>query len=381
MNQPIIVYAKRTPIGKYGGMLSHIEPEYLVKALIEDLRDTHPTVVDEVNDVILGNVVGNGGNIARKALLEAGLSETIPGMTIDRQCGSGLEAIHTACRMIQAGAGDMYIAGGVESTSRAPWKIKRPQSVYETAMPEIFERAAFAPDGMDPSMIEAAENVAKQYGICREDQDQFAYDSHQKTLKAVEAGFFEREIVPLRIKGTIVTHDESVKPRLTMRILSRFKPLLAGGTVTVGNSCMKNDGAGIVLVMRADKARDLGIKEGLQFINASVKGVDPTLLGIGPIPAVKDLLKKEGLEIEDIDAVEFNEAFSSQVLASTRALNIPMERLNQYGGALATGHPYGASGALLVCRLFHMAHCRFGLATLGIGGGIGHATLFRRWKS
>lgn len=186
MTEVVIVAAKRTAFGKYGGSLKHLEPEALLKPLFRHLTETYSEAMAHIDDVILGNVVGNGGNIARKALLEAGLSEHIPGLTIDRQCGSGLEAVIHACRMIQAGAGHIYIAGGVESTSRAPWKIKRPQSVYDTHLPEFFERASFAPDGQDPSMIEAAENVAKTYGITREEQDQYALNSHKKTIEAYE---------------------------------------------------------------------------------------------------------------------------------------------------------------------------------------------------
>ncbi|EUG23807.1 hypothetical protein O518_02276 [Staphylococcus aureus M0428] len=175
MNQAVIVAAKRTAFGKYGGTLKHLEPEQLLKPLFQHFKEKYPEVISKIDDVVLGNVVGNGGNIARKALLEAGLKDSIPGVTIDRQCGSGLESVQYACRMIQAGAGKVYIAGGVESTSRAPWKIKRPHSVYETALPEFYERASFAPEMSDPSMIQGAENVAKMYDVSRELQDEFAY--------------------------------------------------------------------------------------------------------------------------------------------------------------------------------------------------------------
>lgn len=182
MNEAVIIAAKRTAFGKYGGKLRHLEPELLLQPLFNYLKNNFPAIVNNIDDVILGNVIGNGGNIARKALLEAGLNQQVPGVTVDRQCGSGLEAVNQACRMIQAGAGSIYIAGGVESTSRAPWKIKRPQSVYDTHLPEFYERASFAPQGQDPSMIQAAENVAERYGISRFEQDEFAWHSHQKRL-------------------------------------------------------------------------------------------------------------------------------------------------------------------------------------------------------
>ncbi|CAM2997394.1 thiolase family protein [Staphylococcus argensis] len=379
MNKPVIVAAKRTPFGKYGGALRTLEPDMLLKPLLQHLIEQCPELKHRTDDVILGNVVGNGGNIARKSLLEAGLSETIPGVTLDRQCGSGLEAILYACRMIQAGAGQIYLAGGVESTSRAPWKIKRPQSVYDTAMPEVYERASFAPEGQDPSMIEAAENVAQHYAITREAQDHFAYQSHQRTMQAYEEGHLVDEILPLTVKGQRVDMDESVKPRLRMKLLARMKPLLPGGTVTAGNCCMKNDGAVILLVMEEHTAQALGYHHGLQFVDGLTKGVDPTLLGIGPIPTVETLLERNQTRMKDIEAVELNEAFASQVLACQRELGISEAQLNRWGGAIATGHPYGASGAALVTRLFNMNCDGLTLATMGIGGGMGNAILFRPW--
>lgn len=379
MNTPVIVAAKRTPFGKYGGALRSLEPEMLLKPLLLHLSEQCPELKYRTDDVILGNVVGNGGNIARKSLLEAGLSETIPGLTLDRQCGSGLESIMYACRMIQAGAGQIYLAGGVESTSRAPWKIKRPQSVYDTAMPDIYERASFAPEGQDPSMIEAAENVAQRYDISREAQDDFAYQSHQRTLRAIERGHLANEMLPLTVKGQRVERDESVKPRLRKKLLSRMKPLISSGTVTAGNCCMKNDGAVVLLVMEARTARALGYNHGLQFVDGLTQGVDPTLLGIGPIPAVETLLERNRTRMGDIETVELNEGFASQVLACQRELGISATQLNRWGGAIATGHPYGASGAALVTRLFSMKCDGLTLATMGVGGGMGNAILFRPW--
>ncbi|MGI2315278.1 beta-ketoacyl synthase N-terminal-like domain-containing protein, partial [Staphylococcus cohnii] len=215
MNEAVIVAAKRTAFGKYGGKLRHLEPELLLQPLFNYFKHNYAAIVSNIDDVILGNVVGNGGNIARKALLEAGFNQQVPGVTIDRQCGSGLEAVNQACRMIQAGAGSIYIAGGVESTSRAPWKIKRPQSVYDTHLPEFYERASFAPNDQDPSMIQAAENVAERYGISRFDQDEFAWHSHQKTLDAYQHHNITQEITPLTIKGEIFEQDESIKTKLT----------------------------------------------------------------------------------------------------------------------------------------------------------------------
>ena len=380
MKEAVIVAAKRTAFGKYGGMVKHLEPEQLLKPLFNHFKDVHPQVMLAIDDVILGNVTGNGGNITRKSLLEAGLNQQIPGVTIDRQCGSGLDAVIHACRMIQAGAGTIFIAGGVESISRAPWKIKRPQSIYETYLPEFYERASFAPEGQDPSMIEAAEKVAHVYQVPREAQDDYAWKSHRKAIEAYENQTISREILPFNVNGKVFNKDESIKPKLTQRTLSRLKPMLPNGTITVGNCCMKNDGAVLLMVMEKETAHDYGFKSGLDFIDSSTVGVDPTLLGIGPVPAVSKLLKRQNYAIEDIDAFELNEAFASQVIASQHALNIPEMKLNIYGGAIATGHPYGASGAALVTRLFYMEQHHRTIATMGIGGGMGNAILFERWS-
>ena len=379
MKQPVIVAAKRIAFGKYGGYLKHLEPEQLLEPLFNYFQAEYPGAMEYLEDVIIGNTVGNGGNIARKSLLEAGLKNSVPGVTIDRQCGSGLETIIQACRMIQSGAGNVYLAGGVESISRAPWKLKRPQSVYETEFPQFFERAPFAPKGQDPSMIEAAENVARKYGISRVMQDKFAYRSHQLTQGNYDNGNISREILPIKVKGVSFDRDESVKSRLTTEKLSRFKPLLIQGSITVGNSCMKNDGAVLILVMEEKLAKNLGFAKGLKFIESCTVGVDPNYLGIGPVPAVRKLLKRAKVKIEDIDTIELNEAFSSQVLACQKELSISDDKLNRWGGAIASGHPYGASGAALVTRLFHMNVQNKSIATMGIGGGLGNAVLFERW--
>lgn len=380
MNKAVIVAAKRTPIGLYGGKLHKWEPEDLLKPLFRHFKTTLSCPLEELDDVILGNVVGNGGNLARKSLLEAGIHHSVSGLTVDRQCGSGLEAIQLACRLVESGAGEFYIAGGVESTSRAPWKMKRPTSLYPSEPPQFFERAAFAPEGQDPSMIEAAENVAEQFHISREDQDVFAYESHMKASGVQAQQQFDKEIVPLKVQGEWMTQDEGIRPTIELRRLHRLKPLLPNGTVTVGNCCLKHDGAALVVVMSETKARKLGLTEGLVFKGYTIEGVPPEILGIGLIPAVKRLLHQQQLTLSEIDAVELNEAFSSQVLASQRELGITKRQLNRYGGALAMGHPYSASGAILVTRLFHMIEAHRTLATMGIGGGMGNAALFERWS-
>lgn len=378
MREVVIVAAKRTPIGKIGGQFSTLEPEKLLAPLIKDILKETKISKQLIDDVIIGNVVGPGGNIARLTSLEADLPVTVPGMTIDRQCGSGLEAINIAFRMVQSDAGDIYFAGGVESTSRAPWKMKKPLSL--NGMPEPYSRAPFTPSKYgDPDMGIAAENVARKYGISREEQDEFALLSHRKAIKAIQTERFRKEIVPIEVKGKWVSLDECPRSNTSLEKLQKLSPVfLNGGTVTAGNACPLNDGAALLLMMSLEKCRELHLKPILKLVDAKVAGVDPNYLGIGPVPAVQKLLTQANISINDIDVVEFNEAFASQVLASLKELKIPVERVNRGGGAIALGHPYGASGAILMTRLCNemlIEPFKRGIATLGIGGGMGIATL------
>ncbi|WP_261130664.1 thiolase family protein [Bacillus sp. Marseille-Q3570] len=389
MNDVFILEAKRTPIGKLGGQLKDFPPEQMAAELIKGLVKELEIDPREIDDVILGNVVGPGGNIARLAALTAGLPVQIPGVTVDRQCGSGLEAINQAARLIQSGGAELVLAGGVESTSRAPWKIEKPTSLYAPSGPSFYHRARFSPEEVgDPEMGEAAENVADEYGISREDQDLYALKSHQKAVASQKEGRFDKETIPLK-NGEIRT-DECPRENTSLDKLNRLSPVFKeNGTVTAGNACPINDGASIVVLASETKCRQLGLKPSIRFVDACVAGVDPNLLGIGPIPAVRKLLQRQYLTVAELDVVEFNEAFASQVLASLRALNIPEEIVNIGGGAIALGHPYGASGAVLMTRMFHEMQtkgrsCK-GLLTLGIGGGLGLATLIEKvdagWES
>lgn len=381
----VIVAARRTPVGRIGGALRDLPVEDLaapvLRAVLADAR-LDPA---EVDDVLLGNAVGPGGNVARLSALTAGLPVSVPGVTVDRQCGSGLEAINLAARLVEAGAGEVFLAGGVESTSTAPWRVAKPASLHRS--PSFYDRARFAPDSVgDPSMGEAAENVAEVYGITRERQDRYALESHRKAVASQESGRFTREIVPLTLPdGRLVGRDECPRPDTGLERLARLPPVFrAGGTVTAGNACPVNDGAAVVAVVSERKFRALGLAHGLVVVDSQAAGVEPRLLGTGPVPAVRKLLARHpGLTLDAIDRVEFNEAFAAQVLASLDALGIEEARVCPGGGALALGHPYGASGAILVTRLFSDmlfptdpdAVPRRGLATLGIGGGLGLATL------
>ncbi|KFN02735.1 acetyl-CoA C-acyltransferase [Bacillus clarus] len=362
MNRAVIVEVKRTPIGKKNGMLRDYEVQQLAAPLLACLSEG---IEREIDDVILGNVVGPGGNVARLSALEAGLGYHIPGVTIDRQCGAGLEAIRTACHLIQGGAGNCYIAGGVESTSTSLFK----------------NRARFSPDSIgNPDMGLAAEYVAERYNITKEMQDEYACLSYKRTLQALEKEYIQEEILPSYFNGIL---DEAVKREMNYeRMIKRTKPVfLQNGTVTAGNSCGVNDGACAVLVMEEEQARELGYKPVLRFVHSAVVGVDPNLPGTGPIFAMQKLLGEMNLVIEDIDSIEMNEAFAAKVVACAQTLQIPYEKLNVNGGAIALGHPYGASGAMLVARLFYQArreNVKYVVATLGIGGGIGLALLFEK---
>ncbi|WP_085992275.1 acetyl-CoA C-acyltransferase [Oceanobacillus senegalensis] len=362
MKKAVIVNAKRTVIGKKNGMLRDYPPEklasYVIRNLVKDIDEP-------VDDIVFGNAVGPGGNIARLSALESGQPYQTPGITIDRQCGSGLEAIRLACHLIQGGAGDIFIAGGVESTSTSPFKC----------------RARFSPEHIgDPDMGIAAENVAEKYGITREMQDEFARLSYMRAYASLSKGYFSDELV--QIEG-IPMRDEGLKPNLNYeRMLKRVPPSFKkNGTVTAGNSCGINDGAAAVLVMSEEKARELNVKPVLRFVDSTVIGTDPNFPATGPIPAVSNILAKNNLSVEDIDLIEINEAFAVKVALFSRTFSISYDKINPEGGAIALGHPYGASGAILVTRLFHEVKRYFPdlmLSAIGIGGGLGIAILWER---
>lgn len=383
-HRAVIIAARRTPVGRIGGLLRDLPVEHLAAPVIRAVLTDAGLDGAEVEEVILGNAVGPGGNVARLSALQAGLPVAVPGVTVDRQCGSGLEAINQAARLIESGAAEVVLAGGVESTSTAPWRVEKPDSLYRS--PRFYGRARFAPDAVgDPDMGVAAENVAEAWGIGRERQDAYALESHRKAVAAQAAGRFTREIVPLALPdGRTAAQDECPRADTSAEKLARLRPAFReGGTVTAGNACPVNDGAAVVAMVSEERFRRMGRQAGLLVADSASAGVEPRLLGTGPVPAVRRLLARNpGLALGDIDLVEFNEAFAAQVLACLDTLVIPQERVCIGGGALAIGHPYGASGAILVTRLFSEllfppagAAPRRGLATLGIGGGLGLATL------
>ncbi len=372
MSQPVIIAARRTAIGKVGGMHRARPVETLgAAAVMAALADSGLSAGD-IGEVIMGNAAGGGGNPARLIGLSAGLPESVPAITVDRQCASGLDAIVMGARLIQTGAVEAVIAGGAESPSTAPWRVEKPASLYR-GLPRFFSEARFAPGAAgDRQMIDAAERVAREFGISREAQDAYAHGSHQRAAAAAASGAFDAEIVPV---GGGAERDEGPKPRLKPEALARAAPLLPDGTVTAGNSCAVSDGAAAVVIVSPALHARLGHPPGLTFVDAASGGVDPARLGLGAIPAVERMRARLGPRWDGPTAIEFNEAFASQVLATMQALDLPVAAANPHGGAIALGHPYGASGAVLVVRLFarmvREGHSGLGVAMLAAAGGLG----------
>lgn len=342
-------------------MFRDIQPHILAVPL---LRELSAGITHEIDEIIFGNVIGPGGNIARLSALESGLPLSVTGMTIDRQCSAGLEAIRTACHFIQGTAGNCYIAGGVESTSTSPFP----------------KRARFSPDHLgDPDMGIAAENVAQKYKITKKMQDDYALLSYKRSWNAYREGLYQLEIIEF---GEMTIDESFYKERDMEKLLTRAKPIFIkdAGTVTAANSCGINDGAAAVVVMEEGLAKELHMKPVLRFVDSEVSGIHPDYPGISPLPAIHKLLTRNGLSIKDIDLFEINEAFASKIVACAQELSIPYEKLNVSGGALTTGHPYGASGAILVTRLFYEVQRRKGMkyviASIGSAGGVGLAVLF-----
>ncbi len=399
MEHAVIVDAVRTPVGRYGGALKSVRPDDLAALVIKTIVERNGCDPAEVEDVILGCTNGAGEDnrdVARMALLLAGLPHTVGGLTVNRLCGSGLDAVNRCAQSIMTGTGDVFIGGGVESMTRSPFVMLKPEGAYPRGNMDLVDTTIgwrFNNPRLDAlhypySMGETAENVAEKYGISREDQDRFAYESQRKAVRAQEEGIFAEEIAPVvtpgKKRGETVTveRDEHPRPDTTLEKLAALKPAFKkGGTVTAGNSSGINDGAAAVLVMSDSKARALGLQPLARVVSMAVAGVDPADMGIGPVPATRKALDRAGLNAGDLDVVELNEAFAVQSLACIRELELDPARVNPNGGAIALGHPLGCSGARLVTTLMHeMARRghRYGLATMCIGVGQGIATIFER---
>jgi 3-oxoadipyl-CoA thiolase len=393
-----IVEAVRTPIGRYGGALAGVRPDDLAALVIRAVVDRSGIDPSLIEDVILGcaNQAGEDNrDVARMALLLAGLPVEVGGLTVNRLCGSGLQAINSAAHAIAVGDGDVFIGGGVESMTRAPYVMGKPEAPYERGSRELqdttlgwrFLNPKLAAMHYPYSMGETAENVVDRWSVGRERQDAFALASHQKAVAAIERGAFDSQIVPVPVpqrKGEpiLVTRDEHPRADSTMEALARLRPAFRdGGSVTAGNSSGINDGAAAVLVVEAVRASALGLRPMARVVATAVAGIDPAIMGAGPIPAVRKALARAGLEPSDLDLVELNEAFASQSVVCIDELGLDPARVNVNGGAIALGHPLGMSGARLMTMLVHELAARggrYGLATMCIGVGQGIATVVER---
>ncbi|WP_417217469.1 acetyl-CoA C-acyltransferase [Arthrobacter sp.] len=403
MSEAFLVGGARTPVGRYGGALSSVRPDDLAALTVQaavERAGVDPALVDEV---IFGNANGAGEenrNVARMAWLLAGYPDTVPGITVNRLCASGMSAITMASHMIKAGAADIVVAGGVESMSRAPWVMEKPTkafakpgATYDTSIGWRFPNPAFLSGELSRegkatfSMPETAEEVARVFGTSREDCDAFAVRSHERALAAIAAGRFAEEIVPVTVTGrkgatTIVDTDEGPRPGTTQEVLSGLRPVVKGGTVvTAGNASTLNDGASAIIVASEAAIEKYGLKPRARILDGASAGVAQEIMGIGPVPSTRKVLERTGRTVDELAAVELNEAFSSQSLASMRELGLDPGIVNNDGGAIALGHPLGSSGSRIVITLLGRlereaaAGSKLGLATMCVGVGQGAALL------
>jgi 3-oxoadipyl-CoA thiolase len=403
MPEAVIVDALRTPIGELGGALATIRPDdlaaWVIEAIVEK-KGLDPTLIEEVYLGCANQAGEDNRNIARMASLLAGLPVSVPGLTINRLCASGLAALNTAARSIRAGDGDVFLVGGVESMSRAPYVLPKPErpvgnlTAYDTTLGWRFVNPRMAAQYGTEAMGVTAENIAEMTGISREEQDAFALASHQRAIAAIDSGKFAEEILPIPIpqrKGDPVQFETDERPRrdTSLEALSRLRPVFKDcGTVTAGNSSGLNDGAAILLIMREERARALGYQPMARVVSAAAAGVPPRIMGTGPIPATQKALSRAGLTIEDIQLAEVNEAFAVQTLAVMQGLGLSHTITNVNGGAVALGHPLGCSGARILTTLLHEMRRRaetarkpfYGLATLCVGVGQGETTILE-WIS
>jgi 3-oxoadipyl-CoA thiolase len=392
--EALIVDAIRTPMGRYRGALAGVRPDDLAAHVVASAVERNRIDPAQITDVYMGaaNQAGEDNrNVARMAALLAGLPTSVPGATVNRLCASGLEAVNQAARAVKLGEGHIYLAGGVESMSRAPWVVPKPearlprgeQTMYDTTLGWRLVNPRMAEMHSIESMGETAENVAERHGVSREDQDAFGLRSHQNAVAAVNDGRFAEEVVPIEVPANgetkMLAEDEGPRPDTSLERLAKLRPVFReGGTVTAGNASPLNDGAACLVIASARGAEELGAEPLARIVSFGVAGVDPAYMGMGPAEAVPKALAAAGLALEDIDLIEINEAFAAQVLACVRELGIDIERLNVNGGAIALGHPLGCSGARLLTTLareLRRRGARYGVAALCIGVGQGLATV------
>lgn len=393
-----LVSGFRTPVGRYGGALSSVRPDDLMATAIKKTVQEAGLDPSAVDEVIIGNANGAGEenrNVARMSWLLAGFPDTVPGITVNRLCASGMSSIALATALVESGQADIVIAGGVESMSRAPWVMEKPNKpfakpgqVFDTSIGWRFANPKFAEqEKMTYSMPETAEEVANVFGISREDADAFAVRSQERALAAIESGKFAREIVPIEVtdrKGnvTVVDTDEGPRPGTTMEVLAKLRPVTSLGDVTTaGNASSLNDGASCVIVASDEALKKHNLTARARVVANSARGVRPEIMGTGPIPATRDVLERAGWELDSVDAVELNEAFASQSLACIRELGLDEDKVNAWGGAIALGHPLGSSGSRITLTLLNRLETdglSRGIATMCVGVGQGTAIAIER---
>jgi 3-oxoadipyl-CoA thiolase len=397
LREAVVVSVARTPMGRYGGQLKDVRPDDLAALVMKEVVERAGVAPREVEDVVFGcaNQAGEDNrNVARMALLLAGFPIEVPGQTVNRLCGSGMQATVAAAREVQVGAAEVVVAGGVESMTRAPWAMPKPdaafprgpQTVYDTALGWRFVNPRMAELYGTLQMGETAERVAVKYEVDRAAQDEFAQRSHVRAVAAQQAGRFDSEIVPVTVpqrrgEPLVLRQDEGPRPDSSLEALGKLRPAFdRNGTVTAGNASPLNDGAAALLLMSAERARERGLKPLARFVAAAPAGVHPDYMGIGPVPASLKALDMAGLKVEDVDLVELNEAFAAQSVACMRLLGLDEDGVNVNGGAIALGHPLGCSGARLVATLvteMQLRQSELGLATMCIGVGQGIASVWQ----
>jgi acetyl-CoA C-acetyltransferase len=386
MREAVIVSAVRTPIGKYAGALARLEGYQLGGIVVKEAvrrAGIDPSLIEEV---YFGNAEGAPGNLGRVVALEADLPVTVPGIQFDRQCASGLETICMAAAMIESGHGDVYVAGGAESMTNNPYFMNKSSRANSYAYPSFFYVMMSPPKVGNPDMGVTAENVLKDHPVSREAMDAFALLSHQRAVRAIKEGVFKEQIVPVTTKvgrnEVVIDTDESPREDASMEQLAALKPVFVkDGSVTAGNSCPMNDGAAAVVIMSKDKAEELGIPWLLKVKGFASVGLDPNVMGFGPIGAVRKVLAKTGVTLDEVEMIEINEAFASQAIACVEELGLDPERVNPNGGAIALGHALGATGAVLTTKAAYAmknSERKYAIVTMCVGGGEGSAAIFER---
>ncbi len=386
MREAVIVSAVRTPIGKYAGFLSKLEGYQLGGIVVKEAVKRAGIDPNLIEEVYMGNAEGAPGDLGRVVALEADLPITIPGIQFDRQCASGLETICMAAAMIESGHGDVYVAGGAESQTNNPYFMTKTGRPFSYAPPSFNYVMMAPPKSGNPDMGITAENVLKVHPVSREAMDKFALESHQKAIRAIEAGVFKEQIVPVATKvgrqEVTLDTDECPRADASLEQMAKLRPIFVkDGSVTAGNSCPMNDGAAAVVIMSKDKADELGIPYLLKVKGFASVGLDPSVMGFGPIGAVKKLLKKTGVSLDEVEMIELNEAFASQSIACIEELGLDPARVNPNGGAIALGHALGATGAVLTTKAAYAmknSERKYAIVTMCVGGGEGSAALFER---